>query len=58
MAYGSQIIATPFGVLALLVAANTGHKFYRVASDWNTRRVTRKALSQLTAEQLHDIGLA
>jgi uncharacterized protein YjiS (DUF1127 family) len=47
----------PQGAVAILRVVDTFLNLKSSAVVWNEARVTRKALSRLSAEQLEDIGL-
>jgi uncharacterized protein YjiS (DUF1127 family) len=47
----------PLGAVAILRVVDTFLNLKSSAVVWNEARVTRKALSRLSAEQLEDIGL-
>lgn len=50
--FRSVSAATPRGLVSTFFASTFG-----ALAEWNDARVTRKALSQLTARELDDIGL-
>ena len=56
-----SVVATntqvPLGAVAILRVVDSFLKLQNSAVVWNEARVTRKALSRLSAHQLEDIGL-
>ncbi len=48
----------PFGAVATLRMVNAIQTAFGAFSTWNDARLTRNALSQLSAAQLADIGLS
>ena len=47
----------PLGAVAILRVVDSFLNLQNSAVVWNEARVTRKALSRLSAQQLEDIGL-
>ena len=56
-----SVVATntqvPLGAVAILRVVDSFLNLQNSAVVWNEARVTRKALSRLSAQQLEDIGL-
>jgi len=50
-------IHAPLGAVSVLRLVDTFYHLRDNLVEWNESRQTRKALSQLTAAQLEDIGL-
>ncbi len=47
----------PLGAVAILRVVDSILNAKETVTDWNKARLTRNALSCLSTEQLHDIGL-
>jgi len=57
MAITATNTQTPLGAVATLRVVDSVLNLKEIAVSWNDARVTRKALSNLSSEQLEDIGL-
>jgi len=58
MAIAATNTQTPLGAVATLRVVDSVLNLKEIAVSWNDARVTRKALSNLSSEQLEDIGLS
>jgi uncharacterized protein YjiS (DUF1127 family) len=47
----------PFGAFEIFEIANKRASFVTAFANWNAKRATRKALSNLSVSQMEDIGL-